>query len=328
MRKRTLQIGVDVGQEKVWATSSKQKPRPFDHTETGVKELYNWARKGNPDTILHFCMEATGVYSQSLAVRLLKYPATQVSIINPAQIAAFAKAQLRRTKTDKIDAQVILAFAHSQSPKPWTPEPLAWQQLYALVAQADALRANQRQWANREHTQGYTPNLPKTVCTITTATLRFLDEQLTIVEKAIAELCENDPLLKSHRDLLCTIPGVGKLSAVRFLAYGKSNLTDYSARALVAHAGLAPRHRQSGTSVQGKSYIAKQGNKHLRHALYMPTLVAITHNPIIRHHYQRLLNNDKPKMVALVACMKKLLLISRAILITKKPFDPTIIPLT
>lgn len=334
MRKKTLQIGlvrqvgVDVGQEKLWAVIADLKPRCFDHTPKGIGQLCAWVRQESPQGMMHFCMEATGVYSQSLAVHLLQYPDTQVSIVNPAQIAAFAKAQLRRTKTDQIDAQVILAFAHSQNPAPWKPEPVALQQLHALVVQADALRSTARQWANREHTQGFVPNLPPAVRKSTLALQRSLARQLAKVEMAIAELCANDPLLQNQVDLLCTIPGVAQHSATRILAYGKSALGDYSARSLVAHAGLAPRHHQSGTSVHRKSYIAKQGNKHLRHALYMPALVGIVHNPIIKQHYRRLLENDKPKMVALVACMKKLLLISRAILITQKPFNPQLIHLT
>lgn len=328
MRKGTLQVGVDVGQDQLWAVLPGQKPRCFDHTPSGIRELLSWVRPNSPQDIMHFCMEATGVYSQSLAIGLLQYPNTQVSIINPARIAAFAKAQMRRTKTDKIDALVILAFAQSQKPEPWKPEPLALQKLYALVSQADALRTTIREWANREHTQGFAPNLPDAVRKTTTALIRSLERQLAKVENAIKELCNHDPLLKNQIDLLCTIPGIAQHSATRILAYGKSALTEYSARALVAHAGLAPRQHQSGTSVHRKSHIAKQGNKLLRHALYMPSLVASVHNPIIKNFYHRLLKNDKSKMATLIACMKKLLLISRAILISQKPFNPLLINLT
>jgi len=328
MCKGTLPIGVDVGQDKLWAAMTAQKPRCFDHTPQGIKELRAWARQQDPQNILHFCMEATGVYSQSLATSLLQFPHTQVSIINPVQIAAFAKAQLRRTKTDKIDALVILAFAQSQEPPPWKPEPPALQQLYALVSQADAIRATIGQWTNREHTQSFVPSLPVAVRRSTAALKRSLERQLAKVEKAIEDLCAADPLLQNQVDLLCTIPGVAHHSATRILAYGKSPLTEYSAKSLAAHAGLAPRHHQSGTSVYRRSHIAKQGNKQLRHALYMPTLVGIVHNPIIKAHYQHLLKNEKPKMVALIACMKKLLIISRAILITSKPFNPNLTTLT
>lgn len=314
MRKETFYIGIDVGQKELWAAMEGHKPRSFAHTVVGIRALWNWVRRINAEVTLHFCMEATGVYSQSLATCLVTYPDTQVSIINPAQIASFAKAQLRRSKTDRVDAQVILAFAQSQHPRIWRPQPKTLQQLYALVVQADALRATQRQWANRRHTQAYIPVLPDVVRKTSTALQRSIERQLAKIEKSIQELCASDPTLKIQMQLLRSIPGVAEHSASRLLAYGKTALTSYSVKALVAHAGLAPRHQQSGTSLQAKSHLAKQGDKRLRHALYMPALVGIVHNPILRKHYQRLLAKGKPKMLGLVACMRKLLIIAKAIL--------------
>ena len=101
----------------------------------------------------------------------------------------------------------------------------------------------------------------------------------------------------------------------------------HSQKELTAHAGLAPSHKQSGISVRGKSSIAKMGNKRLRKTLFMPSLVAIRHNPIIKKQYQNLLDKGKPKMLALVACMRKLLIMIQAILVKNTPFKP-IFPLT
>lgn len=324
MSKGILYAGVDVGQEELWVAIEGHQPRAFPHTRSGIKRMWDWVHNVESEAILHFCMEATGVYSLQLATRLFSYPDTRISIVNPAQISFFAKAQLRRSKTDRIDALVILAFAQSQHPESWRPEPEALQKLSNLVNQAEALRATLRQWENRAHNQSYVPNLPKLVRKTTSALQRAIRKQLIELEGAVKGLCEDDPVLRSQVQLLCTIPGVAKQSAVRLLAYGKTALTDHSARALVAHAGLAPRHRQSGTSILGKSHLAKEGDKRFRCVLYMPTLVGITHNPILKNFYQRLLARGKPKMVALVACMKKLLLIVRAILITQSPFNPTV----
>jgi transposase len=148
------------------------------------------------------------------------------------------------------------------------------------------------------------------------------------IEKAIADMCAADADLAQKIALLCTIPGIAKTSAVRLIAYGRTWLTERKRGELVAHAGLAPHHKQSGTSVKGKSRIDKHGDRRLRKTLYMPALVGAHHNPNLKQFYQRLLTAGKPKMVALVACMKKLLLIVRAILITKKPFDAQYQPLT
>lgn len=328
MSKERFEVGVDVGQSEVWASLGIGKPRKFKHDGSGVKQLYRWAKEKSGGLLIHFCMEATGVYSQSLAVRLLGCGRCEVSIVNPAQIAAFAKAQMRRSKTDQVDAQVIWAYAESQQPRCWQPERQAIQALVALVAQADALRKTQRSWKNRRHAHEYYPDLPRAVQQTTAKVEQMLRQQLEKVEQEIHRLCQADAELKRDVDLLCTIPGVAELTATRLLAYGKSALTERSPKELTAHAGLAPRHRQSGTSLKGRSRLSKQGDARIRFMLYMPTVAALTFNPIIRYHYQRHLANHKPPMVALMACMKKLLLMAQAILTSQRPFNPNLIPLT
>ncbi len=328
MSKERFYVGIDVGCSEVWVVAGKSKARKFSHNDQGVKQLYRWAKEKSGELLLHFCMEATGVYSQSVAVRLLGRGRCEVSIVNPAQIAAFAKAQMRRSKTDQIDAQVIWDYAQSQQPHPWQPERQAIQHLAALVTQADALQKTLRSWQNRCHAHQYHSDLPRTVQQTTAKVEQMLRRQLEKVQQEIHRLCQADEELKRDVGLLCTIPGVAELTATRLLAYGKSALTERSPKELTAHAGLAPRHRQSGTSLNGKSRLCKQGDARLRFLLYMPTIVAVTFNPIIRYHYLRHLANHKPKMVAIMACMKKLLLMAQAILISQKPFNPNLKPLT
>jgi transposase len=322
MSKQVFYVGVDVGKDELWAVVDNHRPRRFRHSTVGTKAMVSWARKAGGEVPLHICMEATGVYSRGLAVRLCALDGVSVSIVNPAQIAAFARAQLRRSKTDGIDARVIFEFTRSQKPPVWTPEPASLRKLYHLVSQADVVRANIRQWENRKHTQQYTPDTPQVVDQTQRTIVTALRRQLVILEKEIEKLCRQDEHIKCQMDLMSTIPGVAHRTAARLLAYGSSTLTDRSQRALVAHAGLAPAHRQSGTSLKGKSHIAKQGDRRLRTALFMPALVAAHHNPILKTFYRRLLEKGKPKMLALVAVMKKLLIMIRAILKNNLPFNP------
>lgn len=244
-----------------------------------------------------------------------------VSVINPAQIASYAKAQLRRTKTDNVDSQVILSFAQSQKPTLWKPESPTLRKLYYLVVEADRIRKAQGQWSNRKHGQKYLKDIPKVIKQTQKALERTMIRQLEKIEQAIIELCRKDKELKQDVELLCSIPGISNHSAVRILAYGKNTLHDFNRNALTAHAGLAPAQKQSGTSIHGKARIAKQGDRRLRTTLYMPALVAAYHNPILKTFYQRLLKKGKPKMLALVAVMKKLLLMIQAILKNKIPFN-------
>jgi transposase len=328
MTKQKFYVGLDVGQSEVVMAISGQKPSSFAFTKAGIKSLVQKAQVVAADNILHFCMEATGVYSEALAVQLVMVPEVVVSIVNPAQIAAYAKAQLRRTKTDQVDAQVILSFAQSQYPHPWAPTAKPLRQLRQLVAQRDALKNILQQCRNRRHAQQYVPDLPAAVKKSQAGMVKKLQTEVAQMDKVIEAFCRQEPEIQKHIQLLCSIKGVGMISATHVLAYGHSWLTDRTTRQLTAHAGLAPAHKQSGTSIHGKSHIAKQGDSRLRKALYMPTLVAVHYNPVFIAKYQSLIAAGKPKKVALVACMRKLLIIMHALLTTQKPFNPNLNHLT
>lgn len=320
MRKATFYVGVDVGQKELWACIPGQKPRRFATSSDGVNSLWHWANAFAGDATLHFAMEATGVYSERVALPLQSYPETQVSINNAAQIHWFAKAMFKRCKSDPIDAQVILAFAESREPRSWQPESPALRTLAQLVKQLRQLQNTRRDWLNRQHTNKQRLSVPSAVTETTRTLLESLEAQIGQVEKEIKHYCNTTTELKQRIDLLQTIKGVGQVTAVAVLAYGKSALWQRSARQLTAHAGLAPSPQQSGTSLHTSGHLAKEGNADLRRSLYMATLVACFHNPIIKPFYQRLLLAGKPQKVALTASMHKLLLIIRAILISRQPF--------
>ena len=328
MSKGTFYVGVDVGQEELVACPEGHKPRGFKHNAKGITKMLEWNRRVSSDAQLHFCLEATGVYGYSLATSLVSRFGVRVSIVNPAQIASFAKAQLRRAKTDNIDARVILAFAQSQHPPCWKPESKTQRQLYHLVTQADRLRRMLRQLSNRDHSFKYVLDLPEGIKKSQRSLHRSIDRQLANIDQAIEKLRTEDKGLKERVDLLCSIPGIASHSAVRILAFGKNVIEERNSKALTAHAGLAPTQKQSGISIRGKSRIAKQGDRRLRDALYMPALVAAHHNPTLKVFYRRLVDNGKPKLLAIVAVMKKLLLMIQAILKRKIPFKPDYLPLT
>lgn len=319
MSKSIVYVGVDVGKSELWVALPGYRVKQVATTGHGIQGLVRWLRHRGRGQIFQICMEATGIYSRRLALRLLREPDLQVSIINPAQIKAFRQVQLRRTKTDSVDAQLILAFAQSQQPPVWQPGSLVQEEFAALVKEADRLRRLLKQSLNRrEHNAG----VPRAVRTVERALQRCLRGQIAVIEAAIADLCTRDELLRDQIDLLCTIPGVGVKSAAQILCYGGMALQERSAKQLTAHAGLAPEHRLSGISVRGRSRLCKQGDRRLRTALYMPTLVAVRANPILKRIYDHLVKRGKAKKLALAACMRKLLVMIRAILRNKCAFDP------
>jgi transposase len=328
MNKQRLCVGIDVGREELVVVVNGLTPKRFGTTTAEVSKLIRWVKSQAGCRPIHLGMEATGVYSSRIAVPLSADPELTVSVINPAQIKAYGRAMLKRTKTDQVDAEIICGFVTTQVPPAWTPPSLVQQELTALVTQADALKTEIRQWKNRRHAHEQMGQLPAVVTHSTEQILTTLEHELTVIERAITTLCQQDPGLARDVAIALSIPGIALCSAARLLAYGGEALTQRTRRELDAHAGLAPAHRQSGTSVRGKSHIAKQGNARLRHALYMPTLVAVRHNPQLKRYYERLVERGKPKKLALTACMRKLLNLLRAMLIKKTPFNPAYQPLT
>jgi transposase len=321
-------VGIDVGKDELVVSVEQGKPRVFGTSMSEIKRLENWVLKQAGERQVHIGMEATGVYSRGVAITLSGCEQFTVSVINPAQIKAFGRAMLKRTKTDQVDAGVIREFVRSQSPSAWTPPQPVREQLAALVAQSDAIQQEIQQWKNRQHAQQHHGNIPSTLTRSTATIIRSLERERQRLDQAIHQLCETDTALTKDMALLTTISGVATRSAAQILAYGGDSLISRSRRQLDAHAGLVPAERQSGTSVRGKSHLAKQGNARLRRALYMPTLVAVQFNPLLKRFYQRLLEKGKVKKVALTACMRKLLNIIRAMLIKRTPFNPNYQPLT
>lgn len=321
MSKDVFYVGIDVGKDEVWASVADTKPRSFRHTPTGIKGLWRWAERHAQGTPLHFCLEGTGVYGVSVATLLLKVSQVWISIVNPAQVKSFAAAQLRRCKTDAVDAEVIRQFAQATHPPLWQPSSKSQQELYELVLLRDQLTSEIRRWENRTHSRKYLDNVPKLVVQAHRRIIASLERQLEKIEIAIKAFVARDAETAQQVALLSTIPGIAQTSSVQLLAYGQQWITERSSKALVAHAGLAPHPKQSGSSLKSRGSLDKRGNQKIRTALYMPTVTAIQHNPVIKNFYNRLRENGKPKLLAIAAAEKKLLLIARAVLINKTPFS-------
>ena len=155
------------------------------------------------------------------------------------------------------------------------------------------------------------------------AHIAFLDEQIEQLAQRIREHIDQNPDLKERKELLTSIPGIADVTAARLLAEIPPLERFEGAPQLAAYAGLTPREHQSGSSVYRRSRLSKTGNAHLRHALYMPALVALRWNPTIQVFAARLRERGKHKMAIVGAIMRKLLHIVYGILKSGKPYDPT-----
>jgi transposase len=311
-----MYIGIDIAKLKfdvaLLDASNKYKHNKFKNTPTGFADFFAWCQSlGAQDA--HFCMEATGIYYEALANFLVDQKCT-VSVVNPAQIAAFAQSSLSRVKTDKTDAKLIARFCQTMSPPLFTPLPANVRQLQALVRRMESLKDLEQQERNR-----LAVSLPIVAPSINTI-LTTLQTEIKAIERAIKSHIDNDPDLKQKRDLLTSMPGIAKVTSALLLAEVPFD-RHQCAKSTVAFVGLNPKPHESGSSVRGKGRISKTGSARLRAGLYMPSVVAIRCNPSIHNFYQRLLAAGKPKMVAIVACMRKLLSLAFAILKSKQPFN-------
>jgi transposase len=240
---------------------------------------------------------------------------------SPRLRQAVVRTKLGRNKTDGIDASRIREYCELFKPSPWAPPSEAHRRLGELQTIRAGIIAGLTEWKNRKNS-GIVDTEAQALAD---ATILHFTSQLGAVDKAIALTIDNDSDLRSKRDLLLSINGVGDTLAGVVLAELPGPDVLRSSGEVVAYAGLNPRQHQSGTSVDRATRISKIGNAVLRAALYMPALSAMRYNPAIVALVTRLKSwgRLKPKQIV-VAAMRKLLVLCFGVLKTGKPFDPAI----
>lgn len=257
-------------------------------------------------------VEATGGFEIVVAAAI-GAAGLPLAVVNPAQVRHYAQALGRRAKTDKIDAAVIAQFAAATKPEPRPLPDEATRLLADLVArrrQIVVMMGAERQRANR---------LPKRLKQSCERVIRVLEKELAALDQEIDASVRGSPAWRAKEDLLASVPGVGPIIA-RTLIAELPELGTLDRRRIASLVGVAPFTRQSG-QWRGKSFIGG-GRRTVRAALFLATMAAVRHNPIIRTFRQHLIAAGKPKMVAMVACMRKLLIILNAIARDAKPWQP------
>ena len=265
------------------------------------KIIQRLQRRGRPTRVV---IEATGVYGLELALALHR-AGIEVMVLNPRAARHFAQALLRRSKTDPIDARVLREYVQRMEFRSWSPPAVEKLQLRSLARRMAALTEMMTQEKNRLHAALQAEDYD-CVRNDIEVNIRHFKRRLKALDKQAAALIDRYPQLQLPITRLVSVKGIGLTSAVRIYAELCVLPADMTARQWVAHAGLDPRHFESGTFV-GKTRISKAGNKHLRAALYMPALVAKKHEPNVAAFYEQLLRRGKAKMQAVVAVMRKLL---------------------
>jgi len=313
-------LGIDVAKAKLDCAllcAGKFRSKVVENTPSGFKMLQAWLDKYAPQQTLHVCMEATSTYSEAVALMLTAAGHT-VSVVNPALVKAHGQSCGLRTKTDAVDARLLADFCREKRPPAWQPPSANELALRALVQRHQALVEMQTQEKNRLETAR------EAVSGSLREHLDWLDSELFRIERAIAKHIDDDPDLRSKRDLLDSIPGLGERSIATLLAYLGQAPRFENARQFVAFAGLSPRLHESGSSVRGKPRMSKMGHAFLRRALYMPAMVTLYRTAWGRLYRERLAANGKAPKLIIGAMMRKLAQVAFGVLQSGKPFDPAL----
>jgi transposase len=313
-------LGIDIAKLKfnvcIINLSGKLKHKLFANTASGFEQLSEWLCKQGIQQV-HACMEATGTYGEALALYLHE-AGHMVSVVNPAAIKAFAGSRLSRTKTDRVDAELIARFCLSQAPPAWTPLPPEVRELQALVRRLESLIEMRVMEENRLSSGLTVDSVRRSV----EDHLAHLNEQIKRTEELIRTHINHHPTLRRQSQLLDSIPGIAETTAALLLSE-IVDITQYrSARQVAAYAGLVPRERQSGTSVRGRTRLSKIGNARLRKALYFPAITALRCSPFFQAWAEGLRKRGKSKMSIICAVMRKLVHIAYGVLKNGKAFDP------
>jgi len=312
-------VGIDIAKDKLDVCLlnevGKAQEASFANTKQGINQLHHWLKKQGAKQA-QVCLEATGIYGDLVAETLhsRKY---QVSVVNPARIKAYADSQMRRNKTDTLDAALIADYCRTQQPDPWTPPPPELKELRSLIRHLDDLKQEKQRASNRLDVQSSSQ-----------AVIRHLQDQIHLLEdqiqhtlRLIHDHIDHYPDLKKQRDLLDSIPGIGDLTASYLIAELGDINRFQAVGEVVAFVGLNPRQHQSGKK-QSTHGISRMGRAALRAALYMPAIVAKRCNPRLQLWAAQLAQRGLTGKQVIVALMRKLIHLAYGILKSGRAFDP------
>jgi transposase len=303
-------IGIDVSKHKLdIAMSNSDNLLQVTNTEAGFKELIKSLPSKTKSLIV---LEASGGYEQSVSDHLRRKQ-FNVAVVNPKRVRDFAKAVGKLAKTDSIDARVIMSFGKAVNPAQQTS--ISFDEKIRLNYLNRRGQLIKMIALEKQHLEQSTKNLCKQI----QRHINFLEKELVRIEEELKVHVKKDPELKEKIERLDAIEGVGEITAMNVLLHMPElgQLTPKEASAL---AGVAPFNKDSGQS-KGRREI-RGGRAPVRAALYMSILSARKFNPAIKIFYDRLIKKGKLKKVAMVACMRKLIIVMNAMMRDGATYSP------
>lgn len=319
--KKSLQVALQIsGQDK-----PLEPGRRFANSPEGFasldRHLQKWAQRiGASRTAVY--LEPTGVYSERLCYAFVERQDTTIHLVQPGRIRFYLRAVSNQGKTDQLDARGIARFGAHHIWPAWQRPEHELAELRQLVHYLNELEKSHRQALNRQHADSYRAVHCGSVSISRQRQLAQLELEIAGIQAEIQTLLKAETTLGTAARLLDSIPGLGE-KVIPVILAEVGTAMPAKAKELVSWAGLAPRPRESGSSVRGQATISPCRGRILPPKLYMAALNGVRFNPLLKAHYERLLANGKAKKVALVACMRKLLHLTFGVLKYGQPFNPT-----
>lgn len=310
IQNRKIYIGIDVSKAILDIFNSNDSSYDqFDNSAAGIKKLISYFKKIKNGELL-ITLEATGGY-EKLAARKLVEKGFQVTVTNPRIIRAFAKACGKLAKTDKIDAKIIADYTEKMQPK----SRLVYNKNLVNLGELSTRRSQIIGMivAEKNRLDKVSPTIRKSILRI----IKLLEKELAEIDNQLKQSVQADESFAQKHSLLTSVKGVGPKTATSLIAY-LPELGMLEERKITALSGLAPFNCDSG-KMRGKRMIWG-GRSSVRTSLYMATVAAVRSNNAIKAFYHRLVSAGKPKMVALTACMRKLIIIMNAMIRNNEPW--------
>ena len=314
-------IGIDVSKDSFVAAYPKKSgysTKTFLNTTSGVRQFITSLPEDS-----HCVMEATGNYSM-LLLYLLQQANIIVSMENPQKIKYFARAMLSTTKTDEIDAKLIALYGEKMEPAPFK---IPSESIILLKQKRTVLRQLKKQLTamiNLQHSLSVLPKQDPTAKAATEQTIKFLRKQISKIEEEITNLSNKE--FKRQMELLTSIKGIGEnIASALIMATGGFTYFS-SAKQISRFLGLCPTYQQSGTSVNIKGHINRNGDTHLRSMMYVVAFSSIRSNTACRETYERLRSNGKSGRVAIIAVANKLIRQAFAVVTNNRPYIDGYVP--
>ncbi len=324
-------VGIDISKNKFDVCFKEAKngknvikgTKSLTNDSKGFKEFFHWytKRKKNNSSLV-FVMEATGVYYEDLAY-YLNSKGEELYVELPQKVKYYAKSLNIKTKTDKVDAKLIadIGLERSGILKAWNPPSEQFKAIRDISRELSQLKKAKSAASSQLHAWRTAHGTAEEVLAIKEEYLDTLNELIKKMEEHLLDYVKRDKELYHKINRIAQVKGLGVLTVTRVIAETNGFLLFNNIRQLVSYAGLDVVQDQSGQH-KGKSRLSKKGNAHLREALYMPAVTAITHNENLKTFYSRLNEKFNYKKQSLVAVMRKLLVLIYTLWKSGEDYNP------